>query len=128
MVKMAPGEQTELGGYRFVFEDLQLIKGPNFVSDKAHFKVYSEGQLIADLHPEKRFFTTRQQVMTEAALGAGFTRDLYISLGEQLPDNAWGVRIHIKSFVRWIWLGGVMMMLGGVLAAMDKRYRKRGKA
>ncbi|BFM49284.1 heme lyase CcmF/NrfE family subunit [Marinomonas sp. THO17] len=126
MVKMAPGEDTELGGYRFVFEKMQIIKGPNFVSDKAHFEVYQNDRLIADLYPEKRFFTTRQQVMTEAALGAGFTRDLYISLGEQLPDDAWGVRIHIKSFVRWIWLGGVLMMLGGLLAAIDKGYRKRG--
>jgi cytochrome c-type biogenesis protein CcmF len=63
--------------------------------------------------------------MTEAALDAGFTRDLYISLGEKLDGSAWGVRIYVKSFVRWIWLGGLMMMAGGLLAALDKRYRRR---
>ena len=63
--------------------------------------------------------------MTEAALDAGFTRDLYISLGEKLEGAAWGVRIYVKSFVRWIWLGGLMMMAGGLLAALDKRYKRR---
>ncbi len=125
MLKMSPGSQAEVGGYVFVFDSMELIKGPNYLSDRGHFQVYQQGQLVADLHPEKRFFTTRQQVMTEAALGAGFTRDLYLSLGEKLEDGAWGVRIHIKSFVRWIWFGGLLMVLGGMLAAFDKRYRQK---
>lgn len=65
--------------------------------------------------------------MTEAGIDPGFTRDLYVALGEPLGDGAWAVRVHIKPFVRWIWLGGLMMAFGGVLAASDRRYRVKVK-
>ncbi|NLQ16570.1 heme lyase CcmF/NrfE family subunit [Marinomonas sp. M1K-6] len=125
MLRLSPGDRVTLAGYEFQFDQMVQVKGPNYVASKGQFTAYKANKAVAVLHPEKRFFTTRQQVMTEAALDAGFTRDLYVSLGEQLDDSAWGVRIYVKSFVRWIWLGGLMMMAGGLLAAVDKRYRKR---
>ena len=79
------------------------------------------------MHPEKRLYTVQQMPMTEAGIDAGFTRDLYVALGEPLGDGAWAVRVHIKPFVRWIWLGALMMGLGGVLAASDRRYRVKVK-
>jgi len=127
MLRLSPGDRTSMAGYEFRFDYLQQVKGPNYVADRAQFTAYKAGEPVAVLHPEKRLFTTRQQVMTEAALDAGFTRDLYISLGEKLDGSAWGVRIYVKSFVRWIWLGGIMMMMGGLLAAFDKRYRRRAE-
>jgi cytochrome c-type biogenesis protein CcmF len=78
------------------------------------------------MQPEKRRYLAGGDVMTEAAIDAGLLRDLYISLGEPLEDGAWAVRVQIKPFVRWIWLGGLMMALGGVLAIMDARYRRLG--
>ena len=128
MVRLSPGEQTNVAGYEFKFDYLEQIQGPNYISDKAQFTAYKNGEIVAMLYPEKRLFSTRQQVMTEAALDAGFTRDLYISLGEKLEDDAWGVRVYVKSFVRWIWLGGLLMVVGGLLAALDKRYRRRVRA
>ena len=125
LLRLSPGDQASVAGYEFRFDRLEQVKGPNYVADKGHFTAYRNGVPVAELHPEKRLFTTRQQVMTEAALDAGFTRDLYISLGEKLDGSAWGVRIYVKSFVRWIWLGGLMMMAGGLLAALDKRYKRR---
>jgi cytochrome c-type biogenesis protein CcmF len=125
MFRLSPGDKVTVAGYEFHFDHIEQIKGPNYISSKGQFTAYQSDHVVAVLHPEKRFFATRQQVMTEAALDAGFTRDLYISLGEKLDDSAWGVRIYVKSFVRWIWLGGLMMMAGGLLAALDKRYRKR---
>ncbi len=125
MVRLSPGEQTSVAGYEFRFDRLEQVQGPNYVSDKAQFTAYENGQIVALLYPEKRLFNTRQQVMTEAALDAGFTRDLYISLGEKLDGDSWGVRVYVKSFVRWIWLGGLLMMAGGLLAALDKRYQRR---
>jgi cytochrome c-type biogenesis protein CcmF len=125
MVRLSPGEQASVAGYEFRFDRLEQVQGPNYVSDKAQFTAYENGQIVALLHPEKRLFNTRQQVMTEAALDAGFTRDLYISLGEKLDGDSWGVRVYVKSFVRWIWLGGLLMMAGGLLAALDKRYQRR---
>ncbi|MFQ3185325.1 MAG: cytochrome c-type biogenesis protein CcmF [Marinomonas primoryensis] len=127
MVRLSPGESMSMAGYEFRFDRLEQVKGPNYVADRAQFTAYKAGEPVAVLYPEKRLFTTRQQVMTEAALDAGFTRDLYISLGEKLDGSAWGVRIYVKSFVRWIWLGGLMMMVGGLLAALDKRYRRRAE-
>ncbi|MCV2401360.1 heme lyase CcmF/NrfE family subunit [Marinomonas sp. C2222] len=125
MVRLSPSESSLVAGYEFRFDSMEEVKGPNYVSERGQFTVFKDEKQVAELYPEKRFFTTRQQVMTEAALDAGFTRDLYVSLGEKLEDSSWGVRIYVKSFVRWIWLGGLFMVAGGLLAALDKRYRRR---
>ena len=74
--------------------------------------------------PEKRIYLAKNTPMTEAAIDPGITRDLYVALGESLEDGAWAVRIQIKPFVRWIWIGSLIMGLGGILAVSDKRYRK----
>ncbi|AGA86308.1 heme lyase CcmF/NrfE family subunit [Stutzerimonas stutzeri] len=126
-LRLAPGESLSLGGYEFVFEGAVHHEGPNFTSDKATVRVLDGDKQIATLHPEKRLYTVQQMPMTEAGIDAGFTRDLYVALGEPLGDGAWAVRVHIKPFVRWIWLGALMMGLGGVLAASDRRYRVKVK-
>ena len=122
-MRMAPGDSVEIGGYRFAFEGAQHYEGPNFTSDRGTVEIYQGDRLITTLHPEKRLYTVQQMTMTEAGIDAGFTRDLFVALGEPLEAGAWAVRVHIKPFVRWIWLGGLLMALGGVLAAADKRYR-----
>lgn len=126
-LRLAPGESLSLGGYEFVFEGAVHHEGPNFTSDKATIRVLDGDKQIATLHPEKRLYTVQQMPMTEAGIDAGFARDLYVALGEPLGDGAWAVRVHIKPFVRWIWLGALMMGLGGVLAASDRRYRVKVK-
>ncbi|GAB3481047.1 heme lyase CcmF/NrfE family subunit [Marinomonas epiphytica] len=123
--KIAIGEQVTVGKYEFQFDGLAQIEGPNYQSERGQFTVSKHGQQVAVMHPEKRYFPARGQTMTEAALDPGFVRDLYISLGEPLADGSWSVRIYIKSFVRWIWLGGLMMMLAGVLAISNKRLLKK---
>lgn len=122
-LRMAPGDSVELGGYRFQFVGAVHHEGPNFTSDKGTVRVFAGERQIKVLHPEKRLYTVQQTTMTEAGIDAGFTRDLFVALGEPLEQGAWAVRIHIKPFVRWIWLGGLLMALGGFLAAADKRYR-----
>ncbi|WP_339513129.1 heme lyase CcmF/NrfE family subunit [Pseudomonas sp. RL_15y_Pfl2_60] len=122
-MRMAPGDQVEVGAYQFVFEGSKHREGPNFSADRGTMRVLQDGQQIAVLHPEKRFYKVQQSMMTEAAIDAGFTRDVFVALGEPLEDGAWAVRVHIKPFVRWIWLGALLMGLGGLLAALDKRYR-----
>ena len=126
-LRMAPGEAVELGGYRFVFEGAAHHEGPNFISDRGTVRIFDGERQIAVLHPEKRLYTVQQSVMTEAGIDAGLTRDLFVALGEPLGQGAWAVRIHIKPFVRWIWLGALMMGFGGFLAAADKRYRIKVK-
>ena len=81
---------------------------------------------MARLNPEKRTYHASRQVMTEAAIDAGFWRDLYVAMGEPLEDGeAWAVRIYFKPGIRWIWLGALIMALGGALALSDKRYRRQ---
>ena len=126
-MRMAPGEAVELGGYRFVFEGAAHHEGPNFISDRGTVRIFDGERQIAMLHPEKRLYTVQQSVMTEAGIDAGLTRDLFVALGEPLGQGAWAVRVHIKPFVRWIWLGALMMGFGGFLAAADKRYRMKVK-
>ncbi|MGE6529333.1 heme lyase CcmF/NrfE family subunit [Pseudomonas sp. NPDC077382] len=122
-LRLAPGESLQLGGYSFVFDGAKHFEGPNFTSDKGTIRVFEDDKQVATLHPEKRLYTVQQMPMTEAGIDAGFTRDLYVALGEPLENGAWAVRVHIKPFVRWIWLGALMMSLGGVLSVSDKRYR-----
>ncbi|MGG2396196.1 heme lyase CcmF/NrfE family subunit [Pseudomonas sp. SH1-B] len=122
-LRMAPGDSVELAGYRFQFDGAVHHEGPNFISDKGTVRVFDGERQIKVLHPEKRLYTVQQATMTEAGIDAGFTRDLFVALGEPLEQGAWAVRVHIKPFVRWIWLGGLLMAFGGFLAAADKRYR-----
>lgn len=124
IVRLAPGESYELAGYRFRFLGIEPVKGPNFQAYRGRFEVARDGETVALLLPEKRFYLVQRSVMTEAAIDPGLRRDLYIALGEELEDGAWSVRLYVKPTVRWIWLGGLFMMTGGFLAAADRRYRR----
>ena len=124
-VRMVPGDRAEVAGYEFTFDSLDFVQGPNYGASRGQISAYKNDRLVAVLHPEKRKYEARNQVMTEAALDAGLTRDLYVSLGEPLKGDAWAIRLHVKPFVRCIWLGGLMIGLGGLLSVMDKRYRRR---
>jgi cytochrome c-type biogenesis protein CcmF len=86
------------------------------------------GRAVKTLHPEKRNYASGGQVMTVAAFDAGLLRDLYVALGEPLGNGAWAVRVHVKPFVRWIWLGAALMALGGFVTATDRRFRRKETA
>jgi cytochrome c-type biogenesis protein CcmF len=122
-VRMSPGETVTVRDRVFEFVGVSAAQGPNYVADRGMFSV-TEGSRRIALQPEKRRYLASGNVMTEAAIDAGFTRDLYISLGEPLGDGDWAVRIQVKPFVRWIWLGALLMALGGVVAVFDARYRR----
>ncbi|TNE76059.1 MAG: heme lyase CcmF/NrfE family subunit [Gammaproteobacteria bacterium] len=124
-VRMAPGERAEMAGYQFEFVEMRKVRGPNYIADQALVVVTRAGRPVDQLHPEKRRYLASGQTMTEAAIGNGFWRDLYVALGEPLAGDAWAVRIHIKPFVRWIWLGGLLIAIGGLIAVLDKRYRRQ---
>ncbi|GAM73413.1 cytochrome c heme lyase subunit ccmF [Vibrio ishigakensis] len=128
-VRLAPGDNFEIQGYNFYFDQVRDNDGPNYDGYIADFDITKDGRKINTLHAEKRFYTTQRSMMTEAAIDAGVTRDLYIALGEKLDDNvSWAVRIYYKPFVRWIWAGSLLMAIGGAIAISDRRYRFRGKA
>ncbi|MGD0961217.1 MAG: heme lyase CcmF/NrfE family subunit [Methylomonas sp.] len=123
-VKLAPGESLQLAGYEFKFHGVQQQEGPNYRADQGYLTVSLDGEPLAELRPQKRVYRVQKMPMTEAAIDAGLFRDLFVAIGEPLGDDgAWSLRIYYKPFIRWIWLGGVLMALGGLLAACDRRYR-----
>ena len=122
-VRMEQGDTTELAGYTFVLRGLTEVEGPNYVAARAAIDVTRNGAHLTTLYPEKRVYTVQRMPMTEAAIDTGFGRDLYVALGESVSSTAWVVRVQYKPFVDWIWGGCVIMALGGLLAASDRRYR-----
>jgi len=124
-LRMEAGDSFELAGYTFEFQGTRVVDGPNYRADRGEFVIYRDAQEVERMYPEKRQYRSGQ-VMTEAALDPGLTRDLYVSLGEPLDamGRAWAVRLYHKPFVRFIWLGALLMMAGGFLAASDRRYRR----
>jgi len=126
-LRMATGDTYTTAGYTFEFVGTSRVKGPNFTADEGEFIVTRDGREIARLFPQKRQYAQGGNTMTEAAIDPGFTRDLYVSLGEPLDAkaSAWAVRIYHKPFIRWIWLGAIFMFAGGILAATNKRYRRK---
>ncbi len=127
-VRLAPGEQFTIDQYQFSFDNLESIPGPNYQAIRGSFSVTDGENNQISLYPEKRTYLVQKNPMTEAAIDPGFTRDLYIALGEPLDQgNAWAVRLYYKPFIRWIWLGAILMALGGLLGAADRRYMKSVK-
>jgi cytochrome c-type biogenesis protein CcmF len=127
-LRMEEHQVVSLLGYEFTLQSLQKIKGPNYQADEAFITVTHKGRALDDMHPQKRRYYARGSTMTEVALDTGLFRDIYVAMGEPVSENAWAMRVHIKPFVRWIWLGALMMAFGALLAVADKRYRKKVQA
>ena len=126
-LRMGVGDTQQLGNYDVRMTDLTVINGPNYVADQATFEIYQGETLYKTVMPQKRRYNVSGMVMTEAAIDSGFTRDLYIAMGEPLGEGDWAVRLSVKPFVDWIWAGAFLMGLGGFVSITDKRYRKRIK-
>lgn len=128
-VRMNVGDTVQAGGYEFRFNGVTEIEGANYVAGKGSVTVHKDGTLVTELFPEKRQYNVTGMPMTEAAIDTGMFGDLYVSLGEPIPEaeGAWAVRVYIKPFVDWIWAGCVLMALGGIMAISDRRYRIHSK-
>ncbi len=124
-LRMQVGEIVQVGPYAFQFHDVHQVQGPNYSSQVADFVVIHQGGILRHMYPEKRLYTVRQQPMAKVALAPGWVRDLYIALGDSAGGKAWAVRIYYKPFVRWIWLGALLMAAGGGTVLRDPRYRLR---
>ncbi|KYK94599.1 heme lyase CcmF/NrfE family subunit [Aggregatibacter actinomycetemcomitans] len=122
-VRMQVGDTVQIAGYDFTFKGISDANGPNYIGGKAQIDIHRDGKKETTLYAEKRLYTVSKMPMTEAAIDWGFSRDLYVALGEKLDDNSWALRLYYKPFIRWIWLGGLFLALGGVLCMSDRRYR-----
>ncbi len=127
-VRLSLGQIYTIGDYNFKFMKMSDEIGPNYDALRGHFEIYENDEQVALLHPEKRQYRASGQWMTEAGIDATLGRDLYVALGEQIPNSSdWAVRLYVKPFLSCLWLGGILMGLGGIFAMSDKRYRKRVK-
>jgi cytochrome c-type biogenesis protein CcmF len=124
-VRMLAGETVSVGGYQIQLKSVEAVPGPNYKAMQGTFLLLRNGKLEATMYPEKRSYFSSTMPMTEAAIDVGLTRDIYVSLGEELEDKAWAVRVYYKPFVDWIWGGCLLMAIGGILAISDKRYRMK---
>jgi cytochrome c-type biogenesis protein CcmF len=122
-VLLGPNESVELGSYSFRLNGHEEIRGPNYIADRASISVMKDGLDLGNLFPERRIYLATGTPSTEMAIDAGFMRDLFVTLGEEKDGGIWSMTIYVKPFVRWIWLGAILMALGGAIAAGDKRYR-----
>lgn len=125
---MKSGDTLELAGYEFRFDGVSPFVGPNYEALAATLTVSRNGSPVATLAPQRRVYRSQQMPTTEAAIDVGLTRDLYVALGEAVDAQSWAMRIHVKPFVDWIWIGCLLMAAGGLLAASDRRYRARQRA
>lgn len=126
-VRMEIGQKVTVVEYDFILNKLTHIDGPNYSAEEALITVMQDGKFLREMKPQKRRYLASGSTMTEVALDTGLFRDLYVAMGEPLTETAWAMRVHLKPFVRWIWLGALMMGFGAVLAVADKRYRKAVK-
>ena len=124
-VSMKPGDKVALNEYQYRFDGVKSIRGANYSGHAGVVTVLKNDKQVTVLHAEKRRYDIGMQFMTEAAVDAGFTRDLYLALGEQLSQGAWSLRIYHKPYVRWMWLGGILISIAGFLVLGDKRYRQK---
>lgn len=126
-IRMEIGQKVTVVEYDFILNKLTHIDGPNYTAEEALITVMKDGKFLREMKPQKRRYLASGSTMTEVALDVSLFRDLYVAMGEPLTETAWAMRVHLKPFVRWIWLGALMMAFGAVLAVADKRYRKAVK-
>ena len=120
---MRPGETLEVAGHRFELRELRDVEGPNYSAIEGVVEIRRDGEFVGEVRPQKRQYLVQKNWMTEAGIDVSWNKDLFIALGDQLGNNTWSVRIQYKPMIRFIWLGALIMALGGMIAASDRRYR-----
>ncbi len=123
-VRMEPGDTANVAGYQVRLDKIEDVVGPNFQASRATLTISRDGAVVSTVTPDRRVYNVSRSPMTEVAIDRGLFRDVYIALGDPVSATAWSVRLHHKPFVNWIWIGCVLMAFGGLLAVMDRRYRK----
>jgi cytochrome c-type biogenesis protein CcmF len=125
-VRMGLNDTVTIENYNFELVGVSDVDGPNYKALRGDIKVTKDGKYLEMLYPEKRKYFSSAMPMTEAGIDSGLFRDLYVSLGEPIEGERmqWSVRVFYKPFVSWLWYGSILMVLGGLLAVSDRRYRK----
>jgi len=127
-LSLRPGSSAQLGAYQLKMNSLRSIAGPNYDAVESEVAITRDGKEVAVLHPQKRTYRVQTNPMTEAGIDAGWGRDLFVAMGDPLGDGSWSMRLQYKPLVRFIWLGALIIALGGGISVTDRRYRQRAAA
>jgi cytochrome c-type biogenesis protein CcmF len=124
---MRVGETLEVAGLQYELLELRQVEGPNYSAIEGILEIREDGDLIGVVRPQKRQYRVQKSWMTEAGIHPAWNKDLFVALGDQLGDGAWSVRIQYKPLIRLIWIGALIMALGGLVSATDRRYRRTAR-
>lgn len=127
-IALAVGESGTVGEFKYELRSLEFVEGPNYDALRGEVAVSERGEPISVLYPEKRNYWVQRQQMTEAGIDMQWSRDVFAALGEDLGAGRWSVRAQVRPLINYVWLAALLMAIGGVIAALDRRYRKRGEA
>jgi cytochrome c-type biogenesis protein CcmF len=120
---LRPGESAEVGDYTFKLIKVEGTTGPNYSAVRGTLYVSRDGQVITTLYPEDRVYTNPVMNTTEAGIAPLWSGDLYAVIGEAVGGGAWSMRLYFKPMISGLWVGSLMMMLGGFLSLIDRRLR-----
>jgi len=124
---MREGQTLEVAGHQFELRELRQVQGPNYSAVEGSVEVRRDGRFVAEIRPQKRQYLVQKNWMTEADIVVNWNKDLFVALGDQIGNDTWSVRIQYKPMIRFIWFGALLMALGGLLAATDRRYRRKAE-
>lgn len=117
IVRMKIAGETKIEKYNIIFDKIDEVVGPNYVAIKGNFLVYdSKKNIVTKLKPENRYYPISNIFTTEASIHTNIFRDLYIVLGEGNLNDGWIVRIYHNPLVIWIWIGSLVIFLGGIIS------------
>jgi cytochrome c-type biogenesis protein CcmF len=123
---MRAGQTLEVAGHSFELREFREVEGPNFSAVEGSVEIRRNGEFVGEVRPQKRQYLVQKSPMTEAGIQVQWNKDLFVALGDQLGNGLWSVRIQYKPMIRFIWLGALVMALGGLIAVTDRRYRMQG--
>ena len=124
-LSLAPMESAHIAGYDFKYFGTKAVEGPNYHAVEARVVITRNGKLVKELLTQKREYRVQKNPMTHAGINVAWNRDLFVALGDDLGGGKWSMRLQYKPLVRYIWIGAVIMALGGLTAILDRRYRAR---
>lgn len=122
-LNLQPGQQIELAGYIYRFERLDLAAEGNYTTEKALITLWQNGKRIGNLQPERRFYAARRQQMMEPGIRWNLLHDWYAVMGEKTGPDRYAMRLYVQTGVRWIWGGGLLMVMGALLSGWRGRKR-----
>jgi cytochrome c-type biogenesis protein CcmF len=122
-IALKPGQTAQVGAYSFRYEGGENIVGPNYEGFRGTVSVLRDGHLVTVLRPEKRRYWVQGTVQTTAAIDPGLGRDLLAALGEDVGAGAWSLRLQYRPLIRFVWVGALIMAIGGLTSVLGRRER-----